>query len=44
MYEFENVRGHIEVYYNGEFLFTADDYAEAEQEIKEREKNKGVLV
>ena len=44
MYDFENVRGHIEVYYNGEFLFTADDYEEAEREINEREKSKEVLV
>lgn len=42
MYEYKNVKGHIEVYYNGEFLFTSDNYAEAEKDIKEYEMSKGV--
>lgn len=35
MYDFKNVKGHVEVYCNGEFLFTADSYEEAEREVKE---------
>lgn len=38
MYDFVNVHGHVEVYYEGEFLFSADTYAEAEQEVEERKK------
>lgn len=38
MYEYKNVKGHIEVYYNGEFLFTADNREEAEMEVKAMEK------
>lgn len=44
MYDIQRVRGYVEVYYNGEFLFTADNEAEAQQEIEEREQNKGALV
>lgn len=34
MYQFKWVRGeHIEVFLNGEFLFSADNMAEAEQEL-----------
>ena len=44
MYDFRNVRGHIEVYYNGEFLFAADTYTEAEQEVRERELRKEASV
>ncbi len=36
-YEFRNVRGHIEVYSNGEFQFSADTRREAREEIEERE-------
>ena len=38
MYEFRNVRGHIEVYdAAGRFLFSADTVAEAHQELEESE-------
>lgn len=40
MYDYRNVNGHIEVYYNGEFLFTADNYAEAEQDVRDMENNR----
>ena len=33
MYEIESVRGHVEVYLNGEFCFSADTWSEAEAEI-----------
>lgn len=33
MYEIELVRGHVEVYLDGEFCFSADTRSEAEQEI-----------
>lgn len=32
-YEFRHVRGHIEVYLNGEFQFSADSYAEVIREL-----------
>lgn len=35
MYEFRNVKGHIEVYFNGVFLFSADTMQEAETELIE---------
>ena len=35
MYEIESVRGHVEVYLNGEFCFSADTRSEAEREIAE---------
>lgn len=35
MYEIESVRGHVEVYLNGEFCFSADTRGEAEREIAE---------
>ncbi len=35
MYEFKNVRGHVEVYLNGAFCFSADTLAEAHAELKE---------
>lgn len=35
MYELKWVRDHIEVYRGGEFCFSADNRAEAEQEIRE---------
>lgn len=37
-YEFRNVRGHIEVFLNGEFQFSADTMAEAYHELKEMEE------
>lgn len=33
MYEIESVRGHVEVYLDGIFCFSADTWGEAEQEI-----------
>jgi len=33
MYELHFVRGHVEVYLNGEFCFSADTRGEAEAEI-----------
>ena len=35
MYEIELVRGHVEVYLDGEFCFSADTRGEAEREIAE---------
>ena len=35
MYEFRYVRGHIEVFLNGEFQFSADNMKEAREEIFE---------
>lgn len=35
MYEFRNVRGHVEVYLDGEFQFSADTIAEAHRELRE---------
>lgn len=35
MYEIRWVRGHVEVYFNGKFCFSADSPAEAEREIEE---------
>ena len=35
MYEIESVRGHVEVYLDGEFCFSADTRSEAEREIAE---------
>lgn len=32
-YEFRNVRGHIEVYDDGKFIVSADNFQEARQEI-----------
>lgn len=39
MYQFRNVRGHIEVFLNGSFQFSADTLSEAYAELKqEREE------
>lgn len=36
MYEFRNVRGHVEVYnHRGEFLFSADSEREAREELED---------
>ena len=35
MYEIEFVRGHVEVYLDGAFCFSADTRGEAEREIAE---------
>ena len=35
MYEIEFVRGHVEVYLDGAFCFSADTWGEAEREIAE---------
>lgn len=32
--EFKNVNGHIEVYIDNRFVFSADNKAEAEKELK----------
>lgn len=37
MYEFRNVKGHIEVYRYGSFLFSADTMQEAREEIQKQE-------
>lgn len=34
-YEIIQVRGHVEVYLHGEFQFSADNYAEAMDELRE---------
>ena len=34
MIEFRNVRGHIEVYIDGVFQFSADNLREAEQDLE----------
>ncbi len=34
MYELRFVRGHVEVYFDGEFCFSADTSEEAETEIE----------
>ena len=36
-YEFRNVKGHCEVFCDGEFLFSADDVDEAKKEIEMEE-------
>lgn len=33
MYDFRNVRGHVEVYLHGAFLFSADTMEEARREL-----------
>lgn len=33
MYEFRDVKGHIEVFLNGIFQFSADSISEAEEEL-----------
>ena len=33
MYDFKNVRGHVEVYLHGTFLFSADTMEEARREL-----------
>lgn len=38
MYTCEYNKGHVDVYKNGEFVFTADTMKEAEEEIRELEK------
>ena len=35
MYQIKNVKGHIQVYYEGKFLFSADSEREAREELKE---------
>lgn len=37
MYEIESVRGHVEVYLDGIFCFSADTWGEAEKEIRSAE-------
>lgn len=38
MYDFKTVKGHIEVYYNGEFLCTADNMDEAMKDAEAHSK------
>lgn len=38
MYDFKYKQGHIEVFYNGKFLFAADDMKEAIHDIEMQEK------
>lgn len=38
-YEFRNVNGHVEVFLNGSFLFSADTKSEALAEIAEMERS-----
>ena len=35
MYEFCHVKGHIEVFLNGEFQFSADTISEAHKELEQ---------
>ena len=35
MYSVRNVKGHVQVYLNGVFLFSADNEREAREELKE---------
>lgn len=34
MYDFRNVRGHVEVYLEGQFQFSADNMSEAQRELR----------
>jgi len=43
MYEYRNVNGHIEVYRNYIFQFSADTMTEAREEVREQEE-KGVTA
>lgn len=38
MYEFKQVKGHVEVFLNGDFQFSADTIGEAKQEIEDISK------
>lgn len=38
MVEIRNIRGHIQVYMNGSFLFSADSEREAREELREYEE------
>ena len=35
MYEFRHVKGHIEVFLNGEFQFSVDTISEAHKELEQ---------
>ena len=39
MYEFRQVKGHIEVFLDGVFQFSADTIREAESELEQYEEN-----
>ena len=41
MYEFKNVKGCIEIYFDGKFLCTADYEAEANEEVEAHKKERG---
>lgn len=38
MYDFKRVKGYIEVYFNGEFLFTADNMEEAQRDVEAHQR------
>ena len=38
MYEYRFVKGHVEVFFNGEFRFSADTLAEAKMEVESLDK------
>lgn len=40
-YEFRYVRGHIEVFLNGVFQFSADTVSEAQEELQEQTGSEG---
>ena len=39
MYTIQRFRGHVQVYYNGKFLFSADSEREAREELMEYEES-----
>ena len=38
MYDFKRVKGYIEIYFNGEFLCTADDEEEAKRDVEAHQR------
>lgn len=38
MYDYRHVRGHIEVYHDGQFVCSADNMTEAKREVREAEE------
>ncbi len=34
MYTIQSIRGHVQVFYNGKFLFSADNEREAREELR----------
>ena len=39
MYQIKNVKGHIQVYYEGKFLFSADSEREVREELRDYEES-----